>query len=575
MNSQISLSDIKGFVRRRKKIALTIFFVILFISVAVALLLPPIYQSSAMIMIEGQQIPEEYVKSTITTYAKERLEFITQQLITKSRLKEIIRELNLFPNLTDKDGLKKVLEEIKEGIQIKPISYKEGNKTFTVAFTLACEGKDPATVHKIAESLTNMYLQEEMKAREQLVSVTTDFLEKELETFKKQVQFHEQQISQYKAKHVGEMPENLPMNINNYHRLERELENINDRVRSLEERKIYLRGQLANIEPLKPVQTQQGKIISNPKERLKGLRLDLIHMQSRLSELHPDVRKLKAEIKKLEAQVGETDEAVEKVKLLSQKKAQLAELRGRLSPQHPDIKTLSKEIDILSKQVDKLLTEKNIMEISEEQPDNPAYINIMSQIMAADVEIKSQREKEQRIQQELEELQTVLSNAPMIEKEYKELTLDYNNAKAKYDEILNKLLSAQVAQQMEYQQKGEKFTLLQPPGLPTEPYKPNRLIIMLLGIVLAAGTAILVAAVQEGMDHSLKNVDELMGLTGVPVLSSISMVVTGEERQAKRRKRAAYALGTAGILIIAFVFINSFGITLGDLVTMLIERMAI
>lgn len=575
MNSQISLSDIKGFIRRRKKIALTIFFVILFISVVVALLLPPIYQSSATIMIEGQQIPEEYVKSTITTYAKDRLEFITQQLITNSRLKEIIKELNLYPNLTDKDELKKVIEEIKEGIQIQPISYKEGNKTFTVAFTLACEGKDPETVHKIAEALTNMYLEEEMKAREQLVTVTTDFLEKELETFKKQVQFHEKQISHYKAKHVGEMPENLPMNINNYHRLERELENINDRVRSLEERKIYLRGQLANIEPLKPVQTQQGKIISNPKERLKGLRLDLIHMQSRLSELHPDVRKLKAEIKKLEAQVGETDEAVEKVKLLSQKKAQLAELRGRFSPQHPDIKTLTKEIGILSKQVDELLTEKNIMEISEEQPDNPAYINIMSQIMAADVEIKSQREKEKRIQQELEELQTILSNAPMIEKEYKELTLDYTNAKAKYNEILNKLLSAQVAQQMEYQQKGEKFTLLQPPGLPSEPYKPNRLIIMLLGIVLAGGTAILVAAVQEGMDHSLKNVDELTDLTGVPVLSSISMVVTREERQAKRRKRTAYALGTAGILLIAFVFINSFGITLDELVTMLIERMAI
>ena len=524
MNANISIKDIKGLIRRRYKICLSIFSAIVLISIVVALLLPSIYSSTAMILVEEQQIPQEYVKSTITSYAQERLGMITRQVMKYSQLNAIIQEFNLYPDLVQSGKIVQAVREMKEDITIEPVSFKEGTRSATVAFNLSYEGPDPFAVEKVTNALSKLYLKEELKVREKQVSVTTEFLKKELENLKRQVKFHEERISQFKSQHIGELPENAAYNMQNISRLEMQSEGISSRIRTLEDRKIYLKGQLASVEPLSPVTTEQGKLAMNPKERLKVLRLELIRMQARLSAKHPDIRKVKAEIAKLEDQVGHSDESVEKIKMLSEKKARLAELQGRLSPKHPDIISLKKEIKILSRQVDKLLTEKTIVDVSEDKPDNPAYINLLTQVVAAEAEIKSLRQDEAKIKENLEKFRDKISNAPLVEKEYNELTLDFNNAKLKYNEILNKLMTAQVAQQMEEQQMGEKFTILEPAYLPTSPAKPNRVAIILLGFVFGCGAALGTAAVQEQMDRTVKNEDELARLTGIPVLATFSLI---------------------------------------------------
>ncbi len=557
MDTSISLKDIQGLIRRRYKICLLVFFAIMLISIIIAMVLPPIYTSTAMILIEEQQIPQDYVKSTITSYAEERLQMITRQIMKYSQLKDIILQFGLFPELLQKDKLGDAVKEMKQDIVIEPISFKEGSESATVAFTLTYEGPDPDSVQKVTDALSKLYLSEELKAREKQASVTTDFLKKELENLKQQVKINEERVSTFKSQHIGELPENTAFNMQNISRLEMEVERIGARIRTLEDRKIYLKGQLANIEPLSPVTTEQGKVAMNPKERLKGLRLDLVRMQTRLSEKHPDVRKVKAEIAKLEDQVGHYDESVDKIKMLKEKKAQLAELKGRLSPKHPDIINMKKEINLLSKQVDKLLMEKSILEISEEKPDNPAYINILTQIVAAETEIRSLNQEEENINKSLEDLRTKLSNTPLVAKDYNALTLDLNNAKQKYNEILNKHMTAQVAQQMEEQQIGEKFTILEPAFLPSSPSKPNRIAIILLGFVFGCGMAMGLAAIQETLDNSFKNEDELGQLTGLPVLTSFALVETEEERRLKMRKRTLVAaLGTAGLAVIFLILIT-------------------
>jgi uncharacterized protein involved in exopolysaccharide biosynthesis len=444
------------------------------------------------------------------------------------------------------------VEELKESIELKTISFKEGKKASTVAFNLSFEGKDPKTVKKVTEALSQLYIQEEHKAREKLVSVTTDFLKQELDVLKAQVELQEDRMQEFKSKHFGALPENTAFNLQNVSRLEMELERNNARVRSLEDRRIYLKGQLANIEPLKPVTTAQGKVASNPKERLKRLRLELIQLQARLSDRHPDIRKLKSEISKLEGRVGNSDDAVEKIKLLSAKRAKLAELKGRLSEKHPDVIKMTKEVNNLSRQVDKLVTDKSMVEISEDQPDNPAYINLLTQIAAADFEIKSLKEKEERTMTNLSNFRSKLIQAPMIEQEYNAILLDLNNAKQQYKEILNNLTTAQVAQQMERQQKGEKFTILEPAYLPSRPFKPNRIAIVLLGFIIAVGATVAVAAVMEAMDHSIKNEEDLAKISDLPVFSSISLVKTVEEH---RRKRIRYVLCTMGAISVCLIIL--------------------
>lgn len=235
----------------------------------------------------------------------------------------------------------------------------------------------------------------------------------------------------------------------------------------------------------------------NPAERLKGLRLKLLSLQSTLSEKHPDIKNLKREIEELEAQVGESDDAVLKIKRLNESENQLAVLRSRLGAKHPDVIRLTKEVETLSQEVDELSTEKARLDVGENKPDNPAYINLMTQIVSTQLEIKGLIQDRQKIKQKLDEYRSKIEATPIVEKEYNELTRDYENAKRKYNEIMNRLQEATVSQGMEESQRGERFTITEPAYLPEKPYKPNRIAIILLGFVLAFGTSIGFSAIRK------------------------------------------------------------------------------
>ena len=554
MNTSLSPEDIQGIIRRRYKTSLLVFSIILITFIIIALTLPAMYRSKATILIEEQQIHQDFVKSTITSYAEHRLQMTTRQIMKYSQLRKVIQQLDLYSDLTQDGDINDAVEKMKESITLKPVSFQEGyNKSTTVAFELSYEGKDPLSVKKVTEALANLYLQEELKAREKQTTATTGFLKTELENIKQRLKMHENKISEFKSKHVGELPENTLFNMQNISKLEIEIDRIAARIRSLEERKILLKGQLTQTDPLNPVITEQGTLSMNPKDRLKSLRLELVRMQSRLSDKHPDVRKLKAEIAKLEAQVGHSDQSIGKIKMLNKKRARLAEMKGRYSSKHPDVMALEREVNLLSKQVKKLITEKSMVEASQQKPDNPTYINIQTQIAATNAEIKSLREEETEYEKNLKTFRKNIGNAPIIAKEYNELTLDLNNSKQKYNEILNKLMTAQVAQQMEIQQMGEKFTILEPAFLPTRPFKPNRLIIALLGFVLACGASFGLAAVREGLDNTLKNEAQLASVSNLSVLSTLTFAQTEEERNIKRNKYLLYTVSGVGIAILVIL----------------------
>jgi polysaccharide biosynthesis transport protein len=575
MDGQVTFKEVKGFIQRRKKTFILIFSSVLVISALIAVLLPPIYRSQAMILIEEQQIPEEYVKSTITSYAEERLQSITRQIMSHDQLKAIVRAHDLYPELVAGGEMGEAISELKESIVIEPISSNVGKKSATVAFNLSYEGREPVTVQTVTNALAELYLAEETKAREKSVNVTSDFLQEELDGLKAQINAHELRISAFKSQHIGELPENNAANLQTVERLERELERIESRSRNLQDRLIYLKGQIANVEPLLPVKTPEGTLTRNPKERLKTLRLTLISMQSRLSDKHPDIRKIKNEIKELENQVGDSGVATEKIILLEGKKAELAALSSKYGDKHPDVKKLKRQVADLKKEVANLTAERVSVEVASELPDNPTYMNLKTQIVSAEAEIVNLRQDRSKVQMELELYRSKLSRTPVIEQEYKELTLDYDNAKKKYNEILGKLLEANVAVGMEEQQRGERFTITDQANLPTRPYKPNRLAIMLLGFVLASGLALGTTAVQEGMDHSIKTEAHLAEILGLPVLTSISLVETDEDKKARRKRSLMRAMFVMGAFALLLVVVNIFVTPLDELFQVILSRMAL
>ncbi|MFH1932409.1 MAG: GNVR domain-containing protein [Pseudomonadota bacterium] len=564
MDAQLEIQDLKGVIRRRKKSFFIPFLLIFLFAGGVAFMLPPIYLSQSMILIEGQQIPEDYVKTTITSYVEERLQVIKQQVMGRTKLLSIIEQLNLYSEIREKHTTEEMVDKMRKDIELKTISASVVDKrsgrpsAATIAFTLSYQGKEPSKVQKVANVLASFFLEEDMRRREDLASVTTDFLEQESEGLKKQIHVLENKISEFKKAHIGELPEFSNVNLQAIVRLESEVARTIGRIGTLKEQMIYLKGQLVSVDPLNPIVTEQGKVTRNPKERLKALRLQLISLQSALSEKHPDIKKLKNEIKELEAQVGKSDDSVAKVRRLSELEGQLAALKGKLGPKHPDVIKLSREVRVLSKEVDDLLTEKSKTEVSDENPDNPAYINLMTRIAAMELEIESLLEERRKIEQRMGEYESKLERAPLVEKEYLELTRDYENAKRKHSEIVSKLLTARISQGMEQTQRGERFTIAEPAQLPEKPFKPNRMAIALIGFVLALGAGVGLAAVREAVDRSVKTADELNSITGVPVFSVISLMETDEERRSRLIRRILLIATAIGVIVAALILVNKF-----------------
>ncbi|HFC97257.1 MAG TPA: lipopolysaccharide biosynthesis protein [Thermosulfurimonas dismutans] len=547
--------------RRRKKAFFIPFFTVFITISLIAFILPPIYKATTTILIEEQEIPPDYVKSTVTGYVEERLQTITQEIMSRSNLAKLIEKFDLYPEMRDKYTLDEIIDRMRGDIKLEPINAEVSNTrggrpvSATIAFTLSYEGRDPVKVQKVTNALASLYLEYNLKSREEQASGTVTFLEKQLEQVRKHLKELEARISRFKKEHLGELPEMTTINLQTIDRLERRLEDLEAQIRSLKEQKVYLQGQLALVEPMAPIKTEEGKAVMTPLERLKYLRLKLISLRATLSPNHPDIQKLEREIRALEAQVGTTDYTLEKIKQLNDLQAQLAALRQRLGPKHPDVISLEKKIRLLSQELaDSDNPQTKAAQVALNRPDNPAYINLMTQIASIDVQIKSLEEEKKQIEKKIEEYQRRLENTPLVEKDYNLLLTDYQNTRRKYDELMDKLMEARIAQKLEESRKGERFTIIDPAQLPEKPYKPKRMAIVLIGFVLALGAGVGTVSIMEYLDRSLKTPEEVQKLAPVPLLAALPYVEGEEERRARRRKNL--------LILAAFLLLLVLGVVL-------------
>ncbi len=559
MSETIDFKQIKGIFRRRYQIFLISFFVILVAGGIIAIVWPPSYVSTSVILIENQKIPQEYVQSTITSFVEERLAGITQEVMSRSRLMEIINEFGLYQDMREKYTSEEIIEEMRENIHFEPrtepvIDRRTGRATeATIYFTLSFEGKDPVKVQKVANVLASLYLQLNLKSREERASSTTEFLKEELERLQGEMDSYEEKISSFKAQHIGELPEYSASNLQALNQLDTQLERLGAQMNSLEERKILLEGQLAVTDPLMPIQTSDGKSMMNPGDRLKYLRMELISMGSRLSKDHPDYIRLKEEIEELEKHSGSAGSYTEAVKRLEALKTELAEAKGQMGDKHPEVVRLKTEIEELSKQIDEGVLSKASEKDGSMMPDNPSYINLMTQINSTDNEISNLEKQKKILEAQVNDYKKMIANAPVIEKEYNKLMLENAMAKQKYTELSSKYNSAEVAQGMERSDSAEKFRIIDPAQLPEKPDSPNRIAILLISLVLALGAGTGVAAVIENLDDSVKSQEALQRLTGVPVLSVINRIDTDDDRHGKRKKKVVWAVAVVLVFIIGAI----------------------
>jgi uncharacterized protein involved in exopolysaccharide biosynthesis len=255
-----------------------------------------------------------------------------------------------------------------------------------------------------------------------------------------------------------------------------------------------------------------------------------------------------AELQKLTGSPGGSPSV--KRQKLAKLQSELAEKQGRYSDQHPEVIKLKKEIAELERMPESKASAKPV-----NQPENPAYVNLLTNIQAANNDIQALKRQRADLDSKLRMYRKRLEDGPKVEQDYLALTRDYQNAHTKHQEIMNKILEARIAEGMEESQKAEKFTIIDPASFPEKPVAPKRGLIALAGLILGLGSGLGMVALSENLDRSVKSTDELAWLTGLPVLGRIGKIVTSEDLARKQqRRRLTWILLGAAILAALIIF---------------------
>ena len=530
----------------------------------VALRLPAVYESKSIILIEQQQIPQEYVRSIVTGYADEHIQLLTQQILSRPKLQEIVNQFNLYAGMRKKSTTEEVLEKMRKDIKFQTISAEVNDKNrkgpqadVTIAFSIAYQGGEPGTVQKVAGTLASLYLEQNLKFREAKAQTTTKFLQAELKGLQERIHNLGEKISAFKASHEGILPELQQFNLSQADRLENETKQLDNSIRAAETQKIYLEGLLGTVDSRSPASGEGKDRRPSPQERLRLLDEQLTELRSKFSEGHPDIQKAlreKAQVEKLLKQQASANP--QNRQKLFRLQAELAQKQGTYSDQHPEVLKLKNEIAQLKSESQKLSPLLTDIDLA-----NPASVNLITQLQTTTIQIDSLKKDRQNLQEKLKLYRHRLETGPKVEQEYLALQRDYQNAHSKYQEVMNKLLEARISEGMEEHQKGETFTLIDPASYPEKPIKPKRELIILAGLIMSvvAGLAVMVA--REVTDHSIKTPAELAWFTEVPPLGIIAHIATPFDvaQKKKRRRRLLLAICCSlslGILAFHFIFMD-------------------
>lgn len=566
MNSELMMEEeVKGLqdyitmFKRNKNKMMLIAAVLFLLTVIIAVKWPATYKSSAIILIEQQEIPQDLVRSTVTSYADQRIQVISQRVMSSANLKKIIKKYGLYQDEIKKEPISVVVEDMREDIHLDMVSADvvdpvSGRPTqATIAFTLSFEHESPQKAQQVANELVNLYLDENLKRRSEVATQATSFLAMEAEKLAEQIAELEKELADFKERNSTSLPELQQLNMNLMDRTDQQIMDTDRQITSLNERILYLEAELAQIDPNMSVYSATGERIYGSQDRLKSLQAEYVGLKARYSSNHPDVVKMKKEIEALEKEVGGIDKT-EIVAQLKDKRGELAALTKRYSPQHPDVKKLKQIVTNLEKELKKPSSKR----VVKNKPDNPAYIQLLAQLNAAKSDLRAMRAAKDKLMDKLDSFQEGLLKAPQVEREYQDLTRNYENAILKYREVKAKQMEADMAQAMEQGRKAERFSLIEPPLLPDEPDKPNRKVIVLLGFILSIGAALAYALLKESMNPSIYGSKGMLAATGAYPLVVIPYIENEEDLEEAKKMKLKISVAVIATIIIVIALFHFF-----------------
>ena len=525
----------------------------------IALLLPNVYMSTASILIQSQQIPQDLVPSTVTGYVEQRIQAITQEVNSRSKILHLVEKYDLLPDKRKRLTTEDLVERVRERIAIEPINAEINQQSrspqqLTIAFTLSYEDRNPKKAQLVTTEIASYYLEKNLESRERHSRGTADFLQEQLSQVKAEIEKLETRRAQYRQTHLEALPEYTSLNMQKLEKLNADISSLNMQLRSLEEQYAGLRNRLAMLDPYSGGSATR---VMSPEERLQQARLERAELISRYSEKHPVTQGKNREIELLEAQVGDSGELTALQGRLRELEVELADQKSRYTDKHPQVKNTVREIEEVQEQLGVLQARAGEPNPgSAEGASNPAYVTLKSDLDKIEVTIRSLKAERERLAGQSKEVYEKLHAMPQVAIEYNEMSTDYEIAKARYNEIQQKLMAAQISQGMEEERLGETFQIVEPAFMPERPCKPNRLAIILIGLVLGVGVSVGLASLREFTDTRIHDVKTLEEVSGMPVFSAIPRIITREETVRTRWRRIALAAGAVCGIVAALILFH-------------------
>jgi len=499
-----SLEDYWAIALRRRWWILLPLFLVWATSWGVSWLMPSTYESDALILVEQQKVPDQYVVPNVTTNLQGRLQSMSQQILSRTRLQATIDRFHLYPEAHGLNALMKSgdpVERMREDIKIDLVDSPSRPGELT-AFKMHYSAVSPELARQVNSELTTLFIDENLKAQTQLSENTTAFLEKELEDARANMAEQESKVASFKAKHLGELPSQLESNVQILAGLQAQLQNTQRAIEVAKQQKLYLESLQQQY------QSAQASLTSdtgNPKttspqtleKELLGMQAQLRDLQSKYTEEHPDIVALKEKIAKAE------------------------EDKKQNEGEPTDNKTEPKVINSV-----------DAASIEQVQHGSPSsMMQMQSQLKVNQLEISNEVQREKDLEAEISSYQGRLNLTPETEQELTNISRGYDESKSNYDSLLQKQMQSQLATSLEQRQQGEQFRIIDPPSLPGKPSAPNRLMFSLGGLIAGALLGLGLAFGFELMDVRVRQEKDLEGIVAVRVLVGIPRLSTRRENR--------------------------------------------
>ncbi len=499
---------------------------------------PRTYEASTMILVEPQRVPSDYIRSIVTSSINQRISTISQQILSRSNLEKIIEQFGLF---SDEPGmyLEDQIESMRRRVMVRIEKTRQGTDAFSIGF----KGSDPQRVMQVANTLAAYFMDENLKVREAQAVGTSEFLDAELEKTRKRLAERDKAISEYRAKYLGGLPDELEANLRTLDRLQEQMTLKDTRLQELESQLNVLQAQIAQTRTLQSQQADDEQDLFDFEESMEVVETE-------------NERKLAA--------ARETYE----------------ELKLKYTGRHPDVIRIKKTIETLAQAVEKEKLQNREDEaedsmLSTESDLDDGTLDTFDMDMAGFTLMQQQLQEKQikediakvqsdivHIEEKMEAYQKRVEETPKREQELQALQRDYLNIKGIFNSLLDRKLEAELAVNMEKKQKGEQFRILDHARLPEKPISPDVKKMFLLSFAAGLGIAAGIIFLLEFFNTAIRYNDQIEKDLGFPVLANIPQIDKNSGRVVKKIDIVFFAGCSlyAMALIMFFVVLNQKGL---------------